>query len=56
MMQKLRYWYYNKLITTCDRVNVQSHDQEESKFSSTIKAKSGPHTLTHDKNNKNSIQ
>ena len=28
---------------------VKSHDQEESKLNSTINAKGGVHTLTHDK-------
>ena len=48
MMKKLDYKDYNKWITTRDNGNVQSHDQEESKLNSTIKANSGTHTLTHD--------
>ena len=48
MMKKLIYKYCNKRITTCDNGNFQSHDQEESKFNSTITANSGAHTLTHD--------
>ena len=48
-MQKLRYKYYNKRITTRDNGNVQFHDQEESKLNSTINTNSGAHTLTHDK-------
>ena len=48
-MQKLRYKYYNKRITTRDNGNVQFHDQEESKLNSTININSGGHTLTHDK-------
>ena len=39
---------YNKRITTRDNVNTKSHDQEESKWNSTISANSGAHTLTHD--------
>ena len=46
--EKLSYKYYNKRITTRDNGNVQSHDQEESKLSSTINANSGAHTITHD--------
>ena len=42
------YKYYNKQITTRDNGNVQSHDQEESKLSSTINANNGAHTLTYD--------
>ena len=48
-MKKLRYKYYNKPITIRDNGNVQSHDQGESKLSSTINANSGAHALTHDK-------
>ena len=48
MIKKLRYKDYNKPITTPDIGNVQSHDQEESKFNSSIKANSGPNTLTHE--------
>ena len=48
MMKTLSYKYYNKRITTRDNDNVQSHDKEESKLSSTITANSGAHTLTHD--------
>ena len=47
-MKKLSYKDSNKQITTHDNGNVQSHDQEESKFNSIINAKSGAHTLTHD--------
>ena len=36
-------------ITTQDNGNVQSHDQVESKFKSTINANSNADTLTHDK-------
>ena len=46
--EKLSYKYYNKRIATRDNGNVQSHDKEESKLSSTITANSGAHTLTHD--------
>ena len=49
MMKNLSDKYYNKRITTCDNGNVQSHDQEKSKLSSTINANSGAHTLTHEK-------
>ena len=35
-------------MTTRDNGNVHSHDQEESKLKSTIDAKNGIHTLTHD--------
>ena len=49
MMKKLRYNFYSKWITTCGNGNVQSHDQEENKLSSTISMNSGAHTLTHDK-------
>ena len=48
-MQKLRYKYYNKRLTTRDNFNVQYHDQEERKLNSTITASSGAHTLAHDK-------
>ena len=48
-MKKLRYKYYNKPITTRDNDNVQSYDQEESKFNGTINADSGAHTLSHEK-------
>ena len=48
MMNKLSCKYYNKRITTRGNGNVQSHDKEESKLNSTITAKSGAHTLTHD--------
>ena len=41
MMKKLSYKDSNKQITTHDNGNVQSHDQEESKLSSTINASSG---------------
>ena len=46
-MQKLRYKYYNKQITTHD--NVQFYDQEEGNLNSTFNANSGAHTLTRDK-------
>ena len=49
MMKILSCKYYNKRITTRDNVNVQSHDQEESKLNITIYSNSGAHTLTHDK-------
>ena len=48
-MQKLKYKYYNKRIITRDIVNVQFHDQKESKLNSTISVNSGANTLTHDK-------
>ena len=41
--------HYNKQITTHDNDNIQFHDREESKFSSTINTNKGAHTLTHDK-------
>ena len=47
-MKKLSSKCYYKQNTTRDSGNVQSHDQEESKLNSTIKANSGAHTLTHD--------
>ena len=46
--EKLSYKYYKKRITTREKGNVQSHDQEESKLNSTINTNSGAHTLTHD--------
>ena len=49
MIKKLSYKYYSKPITTRDNGNVQSHDQEESKLNSIIKANCGAHTVTHDK-------
>ena len=49
MMKKLRYKYYNKRAIIRDNGIVHSHDQEESKLSSTINVNSGAHTLTHDK-------
>ena len=49
MMKKLRYKYYNKLITTSDNGNVQSHDQEESILNNNVNSNSGAHTLTQDK-------
>ena len=49
MMKKLRNKYYNKLVTTRENGNIKSHGQEENKLNSTINAKSGFHTLTHDK-------
>ena len=56
-MEKLRCKYYNKRITTSDDGSIQPHDQEESKLNSTINAKSGAHTLTHEKiiKNKNNV-
>ena len=49
MMKTSRYKNYNKQIITHDNGNVQSHNQQESKLNSAINAKSGAHTLTHDK-------
>ena len=49
IMIQLRYKYYSKWITILNNSNVQSHDQEESKSSSTMNANSGAHTLPHDK-------
>ena len=49
MMKKLGNKYYNKRIKTRDNGNVLSHDQEESKLSSTIYTNSGARTLTHNK-------
>ena len=49
MMKKLRYKSNNNRITTFDNGNIQSHDQEESKLSSTINGNSSAHTRTHDK-------
>ena len=46
--KKIKFEDYNKQITTRDNVNTKSHDQEESKWDSTISANSGAHTLTHD--------
>ena len=43
------YKYYNKRITTCGYGNVQSYDQKESKFNSTVNTNSGAHILTDDK-------
>ena len=40
--------YYNKRVTSHDIANVQSYDQEESKFDSTINATRDAHTLIHD--------
>ena len=59
-MMKLRYRYYDKWITTRDNGNVQSHEQKESKLSSTINANSGAHILPHSKiikrsSNKNNV-
>ena len=48
MVKKLSFKYYNKQIKTRDNGSFQSHDQEESKLNSTIKANSDTHTLTHD--------
>ena len=48
-MQKLRYKYYNKRITTRENGNVQIDDQDESKQNSIINVNKGAHTLTHDK-------
>ena len=48
-MEKLRYKYYNKQITTHDNDNVQFHDQEESKLNTAIIMNKGAHTLTHGK-------
>ena len=44
-MQKLRYKYYNKRITT--HGNFQFYDQEENNLNRTFNANSGAHTLTH---------
>ena len=41
--------YYNKRITIHGNGNVQSHDKEESKLNSAIKANGGAHTITHEK-------
>ena len=49
IMNRLRYKYYNKWITILNNRNVQSHDQEESKWNSTMNANSSAHTLPHDK-------
>ena len=49
MLQGIKsYKDCNKQITTHVNVNIQSHDQEESKLSSAINTNSGAHTLTHD--------
>ena len=40
MMKKLRYKNYNKQITTPNNRNVQSLDQEESKWNSNINVNS----------------
>ena len=45
----LRYKYYSKRITTRDNGNVQYHNQEESKLTSTINVNSGAHTIPDDK-------
>ena len=34
--EKIRQTHYNKQVTNCNNDNVQSHDQEEIKWSSTI--------------------
>ena len=34
--EKIRQKHYNKQVTNCNNDNVQSHDQEEIKWSSTI--------------------
>ena len=49
IMNRLRYKYYNKWITILNNRNVQSHDQEESKWNSTMNANSSAHILPHDK-------
>ena len=49
MMKKITCKYYNKRIRTRDNCNVQSHDQEERKLSSTINGNSTAHALTHNK-------
>ena len=41
--------YYNKQFIDRDNDNVLTHDQQKRKFSSTIIANSGAHTLTDDK-------
>ena len=48
MMKKISYKHGNRRITTHDNGNFQFHDQEESKFNSTINANSDAHTRTHD--------
>ena len=48
-MNKSRYKYYNNRITIRDSGNVQFHDQEESKLTSTNNTNSGAHTITRDK-------
>ena len=47
-------------ITTFDNGNVHSHEQEESKLYSAIKANTGTHTLSYDRTiksplNKNNV-
>ena len=41
--------YYNKQFIDRDNDNVLTHDQQKRKFSSTIIANNGAHTLTDDK-------
>ena len=41
MMQKFRYKYYHKWITTRDNGNVHFHDQDQNKLSSRINSNSG---------------
>ena len=48
-MKIIRYKYYNKRITTLGYVNVQSHDQEESKLNSIINVNSDAHTFKDNK-------
>ena len=55
MVKKLSYKDYNKRITTRDNGNVQSHDKEETKSTSTVRANSGAHTLTYDQIKKKKI-
>ena len=49
MINKLRYEYLNKRVTTRYNVNIKYHDHTESKIKSTINANCGTHTLTRDK-------
>ena len=57
MMKKLRYKYYNKLITTRDKGNVQSLEHEKYELSFIINANCGAHTFAHDEIKKvNSIR
>ena len=55
--EKLLYYnkYYNKQIKTHDNVNVQSHDQQQSKLNSS-NTKSGSHTFADGKITKSSFK